>query len=87
MRYFARFLGDAACNYMPFGGIYLMSTVVYASQFMIEEGSAGRELFIKNFQEGRGAGMATYLSKIPIYIVKAEEELAYRGCIKYALQN
>ena len=29
MRYFARFLADMACVFMPFGGIYLMSTVVY----------------------------------------------------------
>ena len=36
MRYFARFLADTACVFMPFGGIYLMSTVVYSTKFMLD---------------------------------------------------
>lgn len=87
MKYFARFLSNVACSYMPFGGIYLMSTVIYASKFMIEEGSEGRKAFNNEFISSRGAGMAKYISQIPLRIVKAEGELAMRGCIKYALQN
>jgi len=86
MRYFGRFLADMACIFMPFGGIYLMSTVVYATKFMLDT-QDGRQAFIKEFQESRGAGMATYLRKVPLYIVNPVDNLANRGCIRYALQN
>jgi glucokinase len=65
MRYFARFLANAASLYMPFGGIYLMSTVVYACEFMIspdtEGGALNREAFCRTFVESRGAGMGKYI--------------------------
>jgi glucokinase len=86
MRYFAHFLADIACVFMPFGGIYLMSTVVYSTLFMIESPES-REAFIKDFYESRGSGMATYLKKVPLYVVRPKEgtNLAYRGCVRYAL--
>lgn len=87
VRYFARFLSNAACSYMSFGGIYLTSTVVYALEFLLEEGSEGRKEFVREFVESRGPGMAKYIGQIPLKIVKAEGELAMRGCIKYALEN
>lgn len=48
-KYLARFLADMACTFMPFGGIYLMSTVIYSTEFMIAEGTEGRATFIKEF--------------------------------------
>ena len=82
MKYFARFLADMACVFMPFGGIYLMSTVVYSTKFMLDN---DKKPFLNEFHESRGQGMATYLRKVPLYIVNPVDNLANRGCIRFAL--
>jgi glucokinase len=35
LTYFARFLADQACIFMPFGGIYLTSSVSQACSFLL----------------------------------------------------
>ena len=71
---------------MCFGGIFLTSSVLEGLSFMFEDHTFKND-FINSFQHGRGEGMFNYIKKIPLSIIKAEGDLASRGCILYALQN
>lgn len=71
---------------MCFGGIYLTSSVLDGLSFMFDDPKFKME-FIYTFQHGRGEGMYNYLKKIPLTIIRAEGDLASRGCILYAFQN
>ena len=84
--YFAHFLSDQACIYMCFGGIYLTSSVIDAFSFMFENEDF-KKTFLDTFINSRGKGMSNYIKKVPLNLIKAEGDLASRGCILYAVQN
>jgi glucokinase len=85
-RYFAHFLSDQACIFMPMGGIYLTSSVINATQFLFDDPDFKRN-FIETYLTSRGAGMSTYFKSMPIYLINDDVNLALRGCITYAKQN
>jgi len=61
----------------------LTSSVVEALQFIFED-QIFKELFINTFIYGRGQGMSNYIKRIPLIIIRTEDDLASRGCILYA---
>ena len=71
---------------MCFGGIYLTSSVIEAFSFMFEDEDY-KKVFLDAFINSRGKGMSNYIKKVPLNLIRAEGDLASRGCILYAVQN